>query len=56
LQSDGSVVTVFFKPGFLASAEELWGRWEGSKGTAGDGVGGVAGGEGKTNVGVAVGV
>jgi len=26
-QEDGSVATVFFKPGFLASSEELWGRW-----------------------------
>lgn len=24
---DGSVVTVFFKPSFLATPEELWGRW-----------------------------
>ncbi len=27
IQKDGSVATVFFKPGFLASPEELWGRW-----------------------------
>lgn len=27
IQSDGSMATVFFKPGFLASPEELWGRW-----------------------------
>jgi len=26
-QEDGSVATVFFKPGFLASSEDLWGRW-----------------------------
>lgn len=28
-QEDGSVATVFFKPGFLASSEDLWGRWLG---------------------------
>jgi len=29
-QDDGSVVHVFFKPGFLATREELWGRWTNS--------------------------
>lgn len=31
VQEDGSTVSVFFKPGFLATQEELWGRWENNK-------------------------
>lgn len=42
-QEDGSTATVFFKPAFLASSAELWGRWLGSsvgvKQRGGDGTG-----------------
>ena len=31
VQDDGTVVNVFFKPGFVASKEELWGRFGGRK-------------------------